>query len=232
VGDDLAEAREFKDQLDITQFLWHVGSTAEAGEAPASCGSGDNSMWYTYTPSSNQRVAFDTFESAYNTVLSVWTGASHPLAEVACNDDYDNGDHPTVEQSYVEFDAVAGTKYYIRVAGESNQEGALFLSVRTPTTVAIERDEPDVAATHFAVSAYPNPTNAIATVLIENPDRKDVLVEVFDLLGRQVAVLADDVYSAGLYELEWDTRGVPTGVYFVIARSDSEQATRSVTVMR
>jgi hypothetical protein len=71
----------------------------------------------------------------------VWTGQSHPLTEVACNDDYDN---PPLPQSYVAFDAVAGTTYSVRVCGAGNAEGTLFLMLRSPTQVGTQ--DPDYPA--------------------------------------------------------------------------------------
>ena len=39
-------------------------------------------------------------------------------------------------------------------------------------------------------------------------------LKVFDLLGREVATLANEIKSPGSYKLRWDASGVPSGVYF------------------
>lgn len=231
IGDDFAEARTVPDDLYITLFAWHVGSTGEQGEVAASCGTGDNSIWYQYTPSVSQRVAFDTFESAYNTVLSVWTGSDHPLTEIGCNNDYDNGPHPTVAQSYVEVDVDAGTTYYIRVAGESNAEGALFLSIAAPTQVAVEEVDATIPA-EIAIDLYPNPTASHANVIVQVPATGRVTMRVYDMLGRERVAILDKQMDAGRHEVEIDVSALAAGVYVVRAVAGDRQATRLVTVKR
>jgi hypothetical protein len=83
-----------------------------ADETVASCASEDISatVWYQYTPKSDQRVAFNTLGSDYNTVLSVWSGEQPPLTELACNDDN------AMPQSQLAVALESGKTYYISVA--------------------------------------------------------------------------------------------------------------------
>lgn len=229
-GDDLAEARQVGDELDYSLFAFQMASTAEPNEAPASCGAGDNSTWYKYTPGASQRVAFDTFDSAFNTTLSVWTGTAHPLTEVTCNDDYENGVHPTVQQSYVEFDAVAGTTYYVRVAGHEGAEGQLFLSLRTPTAVSIE--EPDSAESSvLGVEIYPNPASRAANVVVHLPADGQVDVKLYDMLGRERIAVANRKFNAGSHELGVDVSHLASGVYIVRLKHSEREVSKLVTIV-
>ena len=119
LNDNLAEA------IEITGPLYsNTQNTQEAThqikEESASCSQSSASVWYQYTPSTSQKVIFDTIGSNYNTVLSVWTGKNHPLTEMACNDDSDN---ESSLQSQLSVAFTAGTTYYINVAGVTNSEG-------------------------------------------------------------------------------------------------------------
>lgn len=40
------------------------------------------------------------------------------------------------------------------------------------------------------------------------------IVKVYDLLGREVATLMNEVKQAGVYSVRWDAAGVASGVYF------------------
>jgi hypothetical protein len=45
------------------------------------------------------------------------------------------------------------------------------------------------------------------------PGASDVKLSVFDLLGREVAVLVNEKKAPGSYEVKFDASGLPSGVY-------------------
>jgi hypothetical protein len=67
------------------------------------------SVWYRYTPTSNQTIQFNTFGSDYDTVLSVWTGTLGNLTLTGCNDDSGG------LQSGLTLNLSAGITYYVEV---------------------------------------------------------------------------------------------------------------------
>ena len=90
----------------------------------------------------------------------------------------------------------------------------------------------------FALApAYPNPFAGAATLAYELPERADVTLDVFDLLGRRVAVLADGVQEAGRYTVRWDGTtgaGAPAanGVYVYRLRAGGFNASHKVVLLR
>ena len=83
-----------------------------------------------------------------------------------------------------------------------------------------------------ALSAYPNPTAARATVAFDLADVSDVTVDVVDLLGRRVALLADGPQAAGPVRLAVDTAGLTPGLYVVRVRTATGVAATRLTVVR
>ena len=61
---------------------------------------------------------------------------------------------------------------------------------------------------------YPNPFNATTTITFILPERMSASVEIFNLLGERVAVLADDLFNAGSHNVTWDASSYSSGVYF------------------
>lgn len=66
---------------------------------------------------------------------------------------------------------------------------------------------------------YPNPFNPVTNIKFQIPatvetSRRDVLVSIYDALGREVAVLVDQQMQPGKYEVEWNAEGYPSGVYY------------------
>ena len=104
-------------------------------------------------------------------------------------------------------------------------------SVLRVPVVAVVSALPDA----FAVGdPYPNPGRGRITVPLAFPDAADgVTVEVFDALGRRVAVLAEGAsFAAGVRELTWDAGGVPAGLYLVQARTAGGADAGRVVVAR
>ncbi len=96
-------------------------ATIETGEKLASCNQNgaESSVWYKYSPSANHRAVFNTSGSDYNTVLSVWNGATHPLTEIGCNDDNSG------LQSQLAVNMIANRIYYVSVATGKTSSGTL-----------------------------------------------------------------------------------------------------------
>ncbi len=86
----------------------------------------------------------------------------------------------------------------------------------------------------FRVSpAYPNPFNAVTRLRIDVPYTSSVHVSVFDILGRQVLVLKEDVHSCGVHELVIDGSSLSSGTYFVsIAFDERQQRTSKIVLLK
>lgn len=62
---------------------------------------------------------------------------------------------------------------------------------------------------------YPNPFNAVTCLSYDVPVSGMVRVEVYDVLGKKVATLVDGNVNAGSFQVRWDARAMPSGIYFV-----------------
>jgi hypothetical protein len=82
------------------------------------------------------------------------------------------------------------------------------------------------------LSVYPNPLNPTGVIVMELARRGVVNVEVFDVLGRRAANLANGVFEAGHYELQFDGRELPTGIYFVQMQTSGQMVTRKAVVVK
>ncbi len=61
---------------------------------------------------------------------------------------------------------------------------------------------------------YPNPFNPVTSIEFRVPSASQVRLTIFDLLGRESATLMNDRKEAGIYSLQWDASGYPSGMYF------------------
>jgi len=106
-----------------------------------------------------------------------------------------------------------------QVCGMTTHLSPFILAVPNPGT-GVDEDLPAVPATFALHQNVPNPFNPYTVVRYDVPaGGADVRIAVYDVSGRQVAVLVDGHMPEGRREVAWDGRGmsgaqVATGVYF------------------
>lgn len=102
-------------------------------------------------------------------------------------------------------------------------------------TVDAEADPLEGLPGEIQMVAFPNPTgpsSTAATVRYQLPASADVRIVVFDVLGREVAVLDDGPRGAGEHEAQLATVGLPSGLYVVRLTTDTSTRTRRLTIVR
>ncbi|MBD3166334.1 DUF1565 domain-containing protein [bacterium] len=82
------------------------------------------------------------------------------------------------------------------------------------------------------VSTYPNPFNSSLRLLVELPNRGDLELRVFDVLGREVARERYDAVQAGRHTLSWHARNLASGPYFVRLSHGHATQVRKVLLMK
>ncbi|MDR9447269.1 MAG: T9SS type A sorting domain-containing protein [Balneolaceae bacterium] len=66
---------------------------------------------------------------------------------------------------------------------------------------------------------YPNPFNPTTTIRYALPQASQVTLEVFDMVGRRVATLAEGPQAAGYHTATFDGRSLASGVYIYRLRA-------------
>lgn len=79
---------------------------------------------------------------------------------------------------------------------------------------------------------YPNPFNPTTTITYDLPQAASVRLTVSDVLGRQVAVLADGRQVAGSHQIAFNAVGLPTGVYLYRLEVGGQVQTRRMLLVK
>ena len=79
---------------------------------------------------------------------------------------------------------------------------------------------------------YPNPFNPGTVISYEVPLESHVTIEVFDIQGRRVGVLVDEVRAPGIHTISWDAGQLASGVYLYRMRSDGFVKTRTMMFVK
>jgi hypothetical protein len=90
----------------------------------------------------------------------------------------------------------------------------------------VKRPLPEGFALH---QNYPNPFNPVSTIRYELPQASEVSLIVYDILGREVARLADGYMEPGFHEVQWDGRDYASGIY--IARLVTPEYSQSIKMV-
>jgi hypothetical protein len=84
---------------------------------------------------------------------------------------------------------------------------------------------------------YPNPFNPSTTIQYSVASQGRIRLRVFDLVGREVSTLVDNVIAPGYYTVTWngaDGAGnpLPSGVYYYRLESSTGQLTRRMVLLK
>ncbi len=79
---------------------------------------------------------------------------------------------------------------------------------------------------------FPNPFNPSTTIRFDIRTSGNVSLKVYDILGREVAVLADEHLRAGSYERMFEASNLSSGVYFYTLRAVEFVKTLRMVVVR
>jgi hypothetical protein len=79
---------------------------------------------------------------------------------------------------------------------------------------------------------YPNPFNPTTQITYQLPQQSEVQLEVFDMKGRQVATLANQIMSAGTHTVNFDASELSSGIYLYRLQVGSAVITRKLTLVK
>ncbi len=91
----------------------------------------------------------------------------------------------------------------------------------TPATQRLRLDAP-----------FPNPARGHSTVRYALDEAAEVHLALYDVLGREVAVLASGSRAVGSHEARLTTERFPAGLYVLRLTAGSERATRNVVLLK
>jgi hypothetical protein len=97
---------------------------------------------------------------------------------------------------------------------------------------------PDLIPLIFALHQnYPNPFNPITSLRYDLPEQTQVILTIYDLMGREVTQLVNTTQEAGYKSVQWnatDMRGKPVsaGVYLYQIRSGEFVQTKKMVLLK
>jgi hypothetical protein len=131
----------------------------------------------------------------------------------------------TETQSYIYTDVTAenGINYYrlkqIDYNGTYSYSDEVEVDVTSPLTFDLAQN-------------YPNPFNPSTSIKYSVPESGNIRLSVFNIVGEEVAVLANGFSQAGSFEVTFDATNLSTGVYLYKLQSANSVQTKKMMLLK
>ena len=84
---------------------------------------------------------------------------------------------------------------------------------------------------------YPNPFNPITTLRYDIPENSMVTITIYDMVGREVYTIMNEVQNAGYKSIVWDAtnnygQAVSAGIYLYQIKTDAFVQTKKMILLK
>lgn len=106
-----------------------------------------------------------------------------------------------------------------------------ILKTTTGGSVKIKQTGHYIPSNFVLYQNYPNPFNPSTNIKFDIKSVSDVKLSIYNVAGKEVAVLVSQKLNAGSYSVTWNTAGYSSGVYFYRLQADGfSQSKRMVLI--
>ena len=101
-----------------------------------------------------------------------------------------------------------------------------------PTAISKEPPRKKLSRKVEILGIYPNPFNPVTVIRFSLQQDAQINLSIFNLLGQSVAMLVNRKLPAGTYQVPFDGRGLPGGVYFCHLTNGSDRISRKILLLK
>ena len=84
----------------------------------------------------------------------------------------------------------------------------------------------------YLAQNYPNPFNPTTTINYKIPKTSFVTLKIYNVLGKEIATLVNEEKPAGNYNVEFNAKGLSSGIYFYRIRAGEYVQTKKMILMK
>ena len=198
----------------VTEMMFNAGTTAHL--LTSTTGTAVGEVWGS-SGTVGSSTAIWSLRATYGTGRVVFVGDSSPA---------DDGSGWTGKSLYYSWTGEANGNHRLL-----HLNGSLWLAKVTGTVTDIHNKE--IKPSDFALGQnYPNPFNPTTTIGYNLPSDGVVTLKVYDVLGKEVASLVNEVESAGNHFQSFNASQLPSGTYVYRLTSGAFSETRTMVLLK
>jgi len=115
--------------------------------------------------------------------------------------------------------------------GDTTQPTVAYCGVYKFTVTGVNDKSQTVSSFELSQN-YPNPFNPSTTVNFSVPERTNVSLKVYDMLGREVANLVNGTKEAGSYSVDFNASKLASGLYIYTLKAGSSSMSKKMMLMK
>ncbi len=134
---------------------------------------------------------------------------------------------------FIDSNTTSGNSYYYRLSITMKDSTVIqSYPIMMKDTVVTTVEQVNTPVSFQLFNNYPNPFNPTTVISYSIPKRGMVTLKIFDMLGREVATLVNEVKNAGSYEVQFDGSRLASGVYFDRLVTGNHAITRKMLLLK
>jgi hypothetical protein len=159
------------------------------------------------------------------------------VASYARSIDFDNGVfyHKVVTISSSQYNFPSNARLRFMCDASGNQDDVYIDEIEfrgMSGSSALAKGEAPLPEEYALAQNYPNPFNPITTIDFSLPVPSDVVISVYNILGQEVARVADGHFDAGVHSVEWNAGHKASGVYLYRIQAGDYTKTRKMLLLK
>lgn len=106
------------------------------------------------------------------------------------------------------------------------------IDLKVGNPVGLCDDDTELPASYQLVNNYPNPFNPSTKINYSIPKRSNIVIKVYDMLGKEIAILVNEEKIPGNYEVEFNGNHLSSGIYFYRLKAGEFEQTKKMILMK
>jgi len=179
-------------------------------------------------------------EETFNEVTLFWETAYAKEYEIQVSNDgitWTTISHITNGNGGVEKVPVLAKARYVRIYGiqRGTQYGYSIYEVKIYNDLNTSSINSKVDNSPLQIKLYdnyPNPFNPTTSIMYYLPKRCLVVLKIYDILGRELKTLVNEIQSAGMHTINFEAKNLTSGVYLYQMISNGKTFTKKMIILK